>query len=571
MNNILEKPGKKTILLGNEAICRGALESGVNFVSTYPGTPASEIGDVFSRIARDSGVYMEYSVNEKVALEAGIGASFSGLKVLVAMKHFGLNVCSDSLMPFCYTGSKGPFVLLVADDPSCWSSAQSEQNSRAFAYLAHIPILEPSDPQECKDFIKLAFEISEKFKIPVMVRTTTRVAHQSSPVILEEIKKEKKEGKFVKNPEQFSTMPPRVLEMKKELLEKIKKIKEFSEKSKINSISNQQLTINNQHLGVITSGISYLYVMEALKELNLSLPVLKLGFFYPLSEKKIKNFIKKLKKILIVEELEPYLEKEVERLAKDSNPKLQIFGKSHLSEIGELKPEDAMLAISQITRKKTEIDFKKHLKKFQEIILPKRYPQLCTADVAPPGCPYWLVFSAIKKAAPENAVFGGDIGCYMIAANPPHFLQDYLLSMGASIGIAHGIARSAKQKVITLIGDSTFFHAGIPALINAVFNKSNPLIIILDNRTAAMTGHQPEPGASIRINAEYQLEPEEGKIPSIKIEDIVQACGVKNLKAIDPQNFEELTSTIKEFLEKEEVSVIIARRICALLAKRIKK
>jgi len=568
MDVLEQKPGKKTIFLGNEAIVRGALESGVNFVSTYPGTPASEIGNIFSQIAKATGVYFEFSVNEKVALEAGIGASFSGLKVLVAMKHFGLNVCSDSLIPLCYTGTLGPLVLLVADDPSCWSSAQSEQNSRAFSYLAHIPTLEPSDPQECKDFTKLAFEISEKFKIPVMIRTTTRAAHQSSPVILGEIIKEKKEGKFIKNPRQFSTMPPRVLEMKKELLEKIKKIQEFSEKSEINQIYKGQTPVN---LGIITSGISYLYVMEALKELNIALPVLKLGFFYPLPEKKIKNFLKKLKKVLIVEELEPYLEKEIERLAKVSNPKLQIFGKNHLPEVGELKPENVILAISQIAGKKTKFNFKEHLQNFQKINFQKRYPQLCSTQIAPPGCPYWLVFSAIKKAAPKNTIFGGDIGCYMIAANPPHFLQDYLSSMGSSIGIAHGIRRSAKERVIALIGDSTFFHAGIPALINTVFNKSNPLIIILDNRTAAMTGHQPEPGAAIRTDSEYQLEPEEGKIPSIKIEDIAQACGVKNLKVIDPQNFEEMVNTIKEFLEKEGVSVIIARRICALLAKKLKK
>ena len=572
MASILEKKAnEKTILLGNEAIVRGALESGVQFVSTYPGTPSSEIGNIFSQISKQAGVYFEYSTNEKVALEAGIGASFSGLKAMVAMKNFGLNVCADALLPFCYTGSKGPFVLYVADDPSCWSSAQSEENSRAFAYLAHIPILEPSEPQECKDFIKLAFEISERFKIPVMVRTTTRVAHQSAPVILGVIKKEVKKGKFVKNPDQFSTMPPRTLRMHKELLAKIKEIKKTSEIHKINFVVRPKPQTGNVKLGIITSGISYLYAREVLKELSLSLPILKLGFFHPLSEEKIKNFLKKINKVLIIEELEPYLEREVERLAKEANPKLQIFGKSHFSEAGELKPEDVFLAVSRVAGKKTKFDFEKHFKEFQKIPLDKRYPQLCTAEFAPPGCPYWRVFSAVKKAAPKNTVFGGDIGCYMIAANPPHFIQDYLLCMGASIGIAHGIKKSlqvdlrqaAQQKVIALIGDSTFFHAGIPALINTVFNKSNPLIIILDNRTTAMTGHQPHPG----MGKTGMGDTTEG----IKIENIVQAIGIKNFKVIDPQNFEEMTKTIKGFLKKEEVSVIIAKRMCALLAKRIKK
>jgi len=564
MDDILSKEvGKKMIFLGNEAIIRGALESGVQFVSTYPGTPASEVGNIFSQIAKETGVYFEFSTNEKVALEAGIGASLSGLKVLVAMKHFGLNVCSDSLLPLCYTGTKGPFVLLVADDPSCWSSAQSEQNSRAFSYLAHIPTLEPSEPQECKDFIKLAFDISEKFNIPVMVRTTTRVAHQSAPVILGEIIKTEKEGKFIKDPDRFSTMPPRTLRMKKELLEKVKKIKELSEKSETNLIQERESREKKREIGIITSGISHLYVMEALKELDISLPVLRIGFFYPLPEEKIKNFIKKFKKVLIVEELEPYLEKEVERLAKNSNPGLQIFGKSHIPEIGELKPENVIVAISEMTGKKINFDFDKHLKEIQGINFTRRYPQLCSAEIAPPGCPYWLLFSAIKKTAPENTVFGGDIGCYMIAANPPHFIQDYLFSMGASIGIAHGIKKSAKEKVIALIGDSTFFHAGIPALINAVFNKSNPLIIILNNGTTAMTGHQPHPGMGKTGMGEETTR--------IKIEDIIPALGVKNWRVVETKNFQEMSATIKDFLEKEEVSVIIAKGMCALFAKKLRK
>jgi len=561
MEILLNQKGKKLVLLGNEAIVRGALEAGVNFVSTYPGTPASEIGNIFSQIAKNNGIYFEFSTNEKAALEAGIGASFSGLKTLVAMKHFGLNVCSDALLPFCYTGSKGPFVLYVADDPSCWSSAQSEENSRAFSYLAHIPTLEPSESQECLDFVKLAFEISEKFKIPVMIRSTTRVSHQSSPVIIGNLSFNTpsfKKGNFVKDNKQFVTMPPGVLEMKKKLLEKIEKIKELAEKSLINKVEK-----GNGKLGIITSGVSYLYVKEALKELKLKLPILKLGFFYPLPERKIKNFISNLKKVLVVEELEPYLEKEISRIAQESNCKLQVFGKDLIPQVGELKPEIVLSAISQFLGKKINFDFKKHLEEFQKINLAKRYPQLCTAQIAPPGCPYWLVFSALKKVVSENTIIGGDIGCYMIGSLPPHNLYNYLSCMGSSVGIAHGIKKTTNQKVIALIGDSTFFHAGIPALINCVFNKSNPLIIVLNNQITGMTGHQPHPGVGkTGMNEETT---------AIKIEDIVSACGVKNLKIIDPQNFEEMINSIKEFLEKEEISVIIARRICALFAKKLQK
>jgi len=548
---LLNKPGGKVILLGNEAIIRGALESGVNFVSTYPGTPASEIGNVFFRIAKDTGVYFEFSTNEKVALEAGAGASFSGLRSLVAMKHFGINVASDSLLPLCYTGVEGGMVILVADDPSCWSSAQSEQSSRAYSYLAHIPTLEPSDPQECKDFTKLAFEISEKFKIPVMIRTTTRVSHQKAPVILGKILKRKREAFFLKDPQRFSTMPPGIFDLKRKLLEKIEKIKEFSEKSPINKIGREQFSVKS---GIITSGISYLYCREALKELNLNFPILKLGFFYPLPERKIKKFIKNLKKVLVVEELEGYLEKEVLALAKDVNPKLKVFGKKLIPEIGELHPEDVISALAKFSGKRYQVEKSKFTFK-------KRLPRLC------PNCPYWLVVSAIKKAVdPKKVIFGGEIGCYMLFRHPPIGLQDYLSCMGSSVGIAHGIKRSTGQKLIAFVGDSSFIHAGIPALINTVFNRSNPLIIIMDNRTTAMTGHQPHPGAALRTDSEYQMTME---LPgAIKIEDIVSACGVKNLKVIDPANQDEFTKTVKEFLEKDEVSVIVARRVCALLAKK---
>ena len=549
---LLNKPGKKLVLLGNEAIIRGALEAGVNFVSTYPGTPASEIGNVFLRIARATNICFEFSINEKVALEAAAGASFSGLRSLVAFKHFGMNVASDSLIPLAYTGVEGGMVILVADDPNCWSSAQSEQNSRAYSYLTHLPTLEPSDPQECKDFTKLAFQISEKFKIPVIIRTTTRVSHQKAGVILGRLPKIKRKlGNFLKNPERFSTMPPGIFRLKREMLEKIEKLKEFSEKSEINLIKNQEM--RNKELGIITSGISYLYSMEAQRELNLNLPILKLGFFYPLPERKIKNFIRKLKKVLIVEELEGYLEKEIERLARVSNPRLKIFGKNLITQVGELHPEDVIFALGKFSGKKF---------KFPKIDLsfPRRLPRLC------PNCPYWFVISAVKKAVNEKEViFGGDIGCYMIFRHWPIQLQDYLSCMGSSIGLAHGIKKVTKQKLITFIGDSTFLHAGIPALINTVFNKSNPLIIILDNRTTAMTGHQPHPGAALRLDSFYQMT---GELPgAVKIEEIVASCGVRNFKVIDPKNQKEMVKTIKEFLRKDEVSVIIARGVCALLGK----
>src|SRR3989344_110238 len=485
---------KKEILLGNEAIVQGALEAGVSFVSGYPGCPSAEIGQGFLDVAKEKGIYAEWSVNEKVALETAIGASFSGLKSLVNMKSFGINVCSDSLFHLAYTGTKAGMVIVVADDPSCWSSAQSEQDSRGYAYLSRIPMVEPADPQEAYEFTKLAYEISEKFNTPVILRITTRVAHQRMPVQFEGVKIENeflKKGEFVKDYKRFSTMPPRVLEMKKELLEKIEKIKQFAEKSKLNKIVGCR-TYHN--LGIIASGVAYLHVKEALEEMNLDLPVFKLGLFYPLPEKKIK------------------------------------------------------FALSKILR----IKYKKPI--IVNSDLPRRHPQLCS------GCPYWPAFSSIKKFSPEGTIFGGDIGCNMLAGVSPHNIQDYLFSMGSSVSIGHGIIKSTSQKVVAIMGDGTFFHAGIPALINSVYNKSNILLFILDNRITAMTGHQENPGMGKNGMKEDS--------PMLKIEEIVAACGVKNIKVISPDNLKELDETIKDFLNKEETSVIISRKICALLEKR---
>lgn len=550
--NLLDKTNKKNILLGNEAIVRGALEAGVEFVSTYPGTPASEIGNTFFELKKRKlkiaeNFYFEFSVNEKTALEAGAGACFCGLRTLVAMKNFGLNVASDFLFPLVYSGVKTGMVIVVADDPQCWSSAQSEENTRGFARLMNIPILEPSDAQECCVFTKFAFEMSEKFKIPVMIRETTRVAHQSAPVKLSKIRKTKNKAKFIRDKRQLVTMPPRVLEMHKELLEKERAIKEFSEKSLLNFIEKPQGKQKFSKIGIITSSISYLHTMEALKELDISLPLLKLGFFHPLPEEKIKKFIKNLDKVLIIEELDPYLEREIKILAKDANNNLKIVGKELLPEVGELKPEIVVQALAKFANIKIPLNL---IKKTKTSI--KRFPQLC------PGCPYWFVFNGIKKACKnKDVIFGGDIGCYMLAGFPPHNIQDYLYCMSSSIGIAHGIKKAneqnskknKEQKIIAFIGDSTFFHSGISALINVVFNKSNPLIIIMDNSTTAMTGHQPNPGAPFEPNG-------------LSIENIVLACGIKNLKIIDPAKQDEFVKIIKDFLNKKQASVIIARSPC---------
>lgn len=555
MNKLLENSkGERVMFLGNEAIIRGALESGVQFVSTYPGTPASEIGNNFFALQKelkdDPKFLFEFSTNEKTAMEAAIGANFSGLKTLVAMKNFGLNVALEPLLPLAYTGTRAPMVIFVADDPGCHSSAQSEENTRPFSVLGHLPMLEPSDAQECKDFTIEAFAISEKFGTPVIVRITTRTAHQRALVALGELAPDRKinlKGEFVKDKRKYVTMMPRLHGMKKEMLAREEKLAQYFEKSKLNRVEGV-VKGKNQPLGIITSGIAYLHAQEAMEELGVGLPVLKLGMFHPLPERKIREFIKGLKKVLVLEEMEPYLEKRVQRLAKDANCKLEIRGVDWRTQVGEMKPEIAAEMIAKFTGKKYTLP--KFAPKFE---LPARPPQLC------PGCPYWLVFAAVKKAVDTGkVVFGGDIGCYMIGALPPHELYDYMFCMGSSIGIAHGIKKAAAdQKVIAFIGDATFFHSGIEGLLNAVYNGSNPLIIIMNNDITAMTGHQPHPDSV-------------GAVHPIPIENMVLACGVKpeNMKIIDQGQSEEFIAAVREFVDKPEVSVIIARRPCKFVEKK---
>jgi indolepyruvate ferredoxin oxidoreductase alpha subunit len=545
------KIGERSILLGNEAIVRGALESGIGFAATYPGTPASEIGDTFASIARNAGIYFEYSVNEKIALEAAAGVALSGVRSMVSFKQFGLNVASDSFLPAVYVGTKAGFVVVAADDPSCWSSAQSEQDCRYYARMGHIPMLEPSDPQECKEYTKFAFDLSEKFKMPVLIRLTTRTAHTKGIVKYGKVEKGKTKGKFDRNSIRFRNFPPQILETHKELHEKLKKLEEVSEKSELNSVFNKD---EKAEMGIITFGASFNYVMDALNILNLKLPVLKLGITYPLPEKKIKDFIKNLKTVLIVEELEAVIEEDVKKFAKDVNPQVKISGKDFLPVAGELNVEKVLTALMKITGRKNTLDLEKHLDQFNKLKIPVRKPMLC------PGCPHRATFYAAKIAGGAETIYGGDIGCYVLGIFPPLETQDFIFSMGANEGVIHGIKKVSDQKAIVFLGDSTFFHAGLPGLVNIVYNKSNPLIIILDNRITAMTGHQPNPSMGVTGMGEDTA--------TIPIENVVKGLGIKNVKVIDPYNVRDMIGTIKEFLNKKEPSVIVAKRQCRLLTLR---
>ncbi|MFH0814943.1 MAG: indolepyruvate ferredoxin oxidoreductase subunit alpha [Candidatus Falkowbacteria bacterium] len=550
---ILKQNGK-SFLMGDEAIVRGALEAGVGFVSTYPGTPATEIGDTFSAIAKDAGIYFEYSTNEKLAMEAAIGASLCGIRSLVAFKHFGLNVACDSLLPAAYIEARAGLVIVVSDDPGGWSSIQSEQDSRHFALMANIPVIEPADQQEAKDLIKYAFEISEKFKTPVFFRITTRVAHVSAPVELKTIPKPTLKGDFRKDIEKFNVFKPRITEIHDKLLQKMEALrKEFAD-AKANFIVNNKKNSD----GIICAGVSFLHVMEVLEKHKLNIPVLKLGTIYPLPTKLILDFLKNKERVLIVEELDPFIENQVKTIAQTNKIEIEIFGKNIVPQFGELTPaivEKAMLSAFNLpTYPATTYKLQANL--------PRRFPVFC------PGCPHRATFYSIKAVAPD-AIFGGDIGCYMMGIFPPFFTQDFQYAMGAGLGISHGINKifqlnnstlptggQAKQN-IAFIGDATFFHAGIPALINAIHNKANLLLVIMDNAITAMTGLQPNPGTDKTGMGE----------PTSKtsIEEIVKACGTNSLEISDAYNLKQTQAAIKTQLEKSGVNVLLVKRKCALL------
>ncbi|HZK40766.1 MAG TPA: indolepyruvate ferredoxin oxidoreductase subunit alpha [Atribacterota bacterium] len=547
---LTEKEGGKLFLLGNEAAVRGALESGVSLVSTYPGTPSSEIGDVFCKIAREAGVYFEFSSNEKVALEVSTAAAAAGLRSFVFMKHVGLNVAADSFMSTVYTGVRGGMIVLSADDPSMYSS-QNEQDNRIMARLAGIPLLEPSNPQEVKDLMKFGFELSEQFKIPILMRTTTRISHMRGIVNLGPVVKGKEKGVFEKDPAQFVVMPANMVARRKELIEKLTQIKEIANNSPLNKIIDK----GGDSFGIVTSGSAYNYVMDVVSENNLKVKILKLTFSHPFPEKLVLDFINSVDSILVVEEVEPVMENEVLAIIGKYNIGKKVYGKldGTLPRIYEFNPDIVSAGIAKIIDK--ELIKKEEFS--TKLPLPLRPPVLC------PGCPHRATSFALKKAIKklklkeEDIIYSSDIGCYALAIQPPYKMADYCISMGSSIGIGCGFAKATNQKVISFIGDSTFFHAGVPPLINAVHNKDNILVVILDNRITGMTGGQTNPGVPIDGMG--------NSAPEVSIEKIVRGVGAGLVKTIDPVDLKKTEEIFKEALQFKGVAVVITKHPCAMI------
>jgi indolepyruvate ferredoxin oxidoreductase alpha subunit len=578
----------KAILTGNEAIARGAYEAGVKVAAAYPGTPSTEILEYTSTY---KSMYSQWSVNEKVAMEVASGASIAGSRALAAMKHVGLNVAADPFMTLAYTGVNAGIVVVTADDPGMHSS-QNEQDNRYYSMMARIPLLEPSDSQECKDFVKEAFRISEQFDIPVMLRTTTRISHSGSIVELDDDDIEIQLKKpYRKDPKKYVMIPSHAQARHTSLLERWQRLIDYSNSTQMNrvmmpadfSFPPGEEMDNYNRLGIIASGTCFQFAREAFP----GVPILKLGMPSPLPSLLIREFLKEKDIVVIIEELAPFIQDQVKSL----DAGVEIIGKEFFPENGEFNP--AM--VEELYNRLKKLDyFKKGYKKitseagnclisslagkyvpktiFENIdsgskglennaeeirnimsTMPPRPPVLCA------GCSHRAVFSVLKKL---KLTVMGDIGCYTLAVLPPLDSMDTTLCMGAGVGQALGAEKAdpvLKGRIVSVIGDSTFFHSGITSLIDNVFNKGTGLVIILDNRVTAMTGHQTNPGIGETLMHE--------KTTAVLPENIASAAGVKNIRVINPYEIKKLEKAVKEELARNELSVIVCRQACVLADK----
>lgn len=513
----------RKLMLGNEAFARGLYEAGCKIASSYPGTPSTEITE---EVAKYDEVYAEWAPNEKVAMEVALGASIAGARSFCAMKHVGLNVAADPLYTAGYTGVNAGMVIAVADDPGMHSS-QNEQDSRHHAIASKVMMLEPSDSGECKDFAKAAFELSEQLDTPVIVRLSTRVSHSQSAV--ETLEREEKELiPYEKNPQKFVMMPGNAIRRHPQVEERMKKIAQYAETSPLN-----KLEINDTKIGVITSGAAYQYAKEAL---GTRASYLKLGIVNPLPEKIIKDFAAKCETVYVIEELDDVLETHCKKIGLD------VHGKDTFSLMGEIS--QAIVREKILGEKAEETEFPENV--------PVRPPVMCA------GCPHRGLFYCLSKL---GVMVSGDIGCYTLGATAPLCAMDSTICMGASISGLHGFNKArgadAEKSSVAVIGDSTFMHSGMTGLVNIAYNATNSTVIILDNSITGMTGHQQNPTTGKNLKGDPAA--------AVNLEELCRAIGIKSVRVVDPYHMAETEAVIREELAKEEPSVIISRRPCALL------
>ncbi|BBO74022.1 indolepyruvate oxidoreductase [Desulfosarcina widdelii] len=551
---LTDSPGKKMLLLGNEAIARGAIEAGVAFATTYPGTPSSEISLNLFQISHESDLYFEYSTNEKVALEVASAAANSGVRTFCMMKHVGLNVAADPLMTLAYVGVKAGMVVLTADDPFMFSS-QNEQDNRYYGKLSGLPVLEPSSVEEARRMMAEAFDLSEQLGEPVIFRTTTRVNHSSAFVELGKLSARKPKGDFIKDPFNLVTVPAVSRRLHVRLLENWEKARKLAEGSPYN------FTEGSGPWGIVCNGVSYNYVSDAVGELGIAdnTQVLRLGFSHPAPPEKIKSFLKGCEKVLVAEEGEPVMEETIKAFAQEEGLVIPIAGKGEelFSRLNEFDPAMVRRVIADYFGVAYTDSRPPDLSDVPEI--PQRPPNLCA------GCSHRATYYAVKKAAEGfETVYPTDIGCYTLGFLPPLAMGDFLICMGSSISTACGFSQATDKKVIAFIGDSTFFHSGLTGLVNAVHNNHDFTLVILDNGTTAMTGHQPHPGVDMdNLNL--------SGYGRVSIEAVVRAIGVKDVTVIQPYKVKKSIEAVKKAMDHKGLSVIISQQICTLYARSLKQ
>ncbi|MEM4785439.1 MAG: indolepyruvate ferredoxin oxidoreductase subunit alpha [Desulfurococcaceae archaeon] len=560
---LIEKPilapkNTKVLLMGNEAIARGALEAGICFAAQYPGTPSTEIMETLVEVAKDVGIHVEWSVNEKVAFEAAYAAAIAGVKSLTAMKHVGLNVASDILMSSAYSGVNAGFVIVTADDPNQHSS-QNEQDNRWYGLLAHLPVVEPSSPRDAYRLIKEAYSLSEKYMSPVIFRTTTRISHTRQLIEYDcDIPLTKKcKGVFERNIERWVLVPAHGRKQKQRMMNIWHSIIENEGVEPFIKIENPGM-----RKVVFAPGISYVYVDEVLDLMNLKneYTVVKINLTVPLPYKPIVDVLKEAERAIVVEELDPVVEMQIKKIAYDNGFNVEIYGKNIVPENGELNTEIVYSVISRFEGKVNSPLWRSIGLLKTEPSIPPRPPVLCA------GCPHRNTFYILKvsanKAGLKNTVYTGDIGCYTLGYQKPFETQMTSFEMGGGIGIAYGLSHVIDEPVIGVVGDSTFFHACIPQSINIIYNKGRAIVVVLDNYYTSMTGHQPHPGTGLSATGE--------DAPRILVEKILDSIGFKTY-VINPMNVRESIETVykafKEYQEGKPVA-IVSRLKCALQALR---
>ena len=521
----------RKIMLGNEAFARGAWEAGVRVASSYPGTPSTEVTETLSKCGDE--IHVEWAPNEKVGVEVAFGASVGGARALSCMKHVGLNVAADPFFTAAYNGVNGGFVVLVADDNGCHSS-QNEQDSRYHGRAAGVPVLEPADPQECKDFMKLAYDMSEKYDTLILMKSNTRISH-SRGIVEEEDRIEREVIPYEKNFQKYVSMPAMARRLHVEQEKRLNRIAEGASQLMAGGQPLNRVEMNDPEIGIVTSGICYQYVKEALPEAS----VFKMGLINPMPLKDIADFASKVKKLYVIEEGNPFFEEQIRAAG------IAVHGGKELFTIqGEY-------SVNMI-RKAMGKPIPETALKEEVAPAPGRPPLLCA------GCPHKGLFYVLSKL---KTTVMGDIGCYTLAALAPTNAIDTCLCMGGSIGMEHGFEKATgdSKNLVAVLGDSTFLHSGITGLLNMVYNEAKGTVIILDNRITGMTGHQQNPGSGRNAKGEIA--------PAVNFEELVKALGVKNVTVIDPFEVKDLEAVIKRETDRDELSVIITRRPCVMITK----